>query len=366
MRHAPVRSRRRAVAVALALAFLGGLARPTRAADETRRDPFRLHTIRFEFDNDTFLKSDDAFTAGWGLQIHGPMDDTWGRAWAGWIGRLPGLGDDGDGGRIVRWAAGFGQMMFTPREITLEAPQPDDVPWAGILGAAVSWSAYDNRRLAGMQIYLGCMGPCSGAESVHKFIHQNLAIGDPPAGWDNQLARRTLANLNYEYRYKILVRDPEAYRPGRFATDLALGGEAGLGNLTTFAQAQIEFRFGWGLPMGFTPTPDPPGLGIMLDPTWLDRWAPLPDRSAWRTWFSLVGRGAWIGRLAPLDGGGTVNGGEHPGLDDDTGTLQALVGAHVARAPVAFHATWYHDFDQSVSGSTSAPDWVNLSFECRF
>jgi hypothetical protein len=49
-----------------------------------------------------------------------------------------------------------------------------------------------------------------------------------------------------------------------------------------------------------------------------------------------------------------------------TRSLQALVAAHVARAPVAFHATWYHDFDQSLSGSDSAPDWVNLSSECWF
>jgi hypothetical protein len=184
--------------------------------------------IRFEFDNDTFLKSDDAFTAGWDLQIHGPMDDTWGRAWAGWIGRLPGLGDDGRGGRIVRWAAGFGQMMFTPREITLEAPQPDDVPWAGILGASLSWSAYANRRLAGLQIYLACMGPCSGAEAVHKFIHDNLGIGDSPKGWDNQLVRQALANLNYEYRQQDPGSRSGGHRPGRFATDFSLGGEVGL------------------------------------------------------------------------------------------------------------------------------------------
>jgi hypothetical protein len=361
------------MAAGLLVAFLGGVLAPPACAaeaattvDQLPRSVFERRLIRFEFDNDTFLKSDDGFSAGWSLQIHSELDDTWGRAWAGWIGRLPGLGDDGAGGRIARWAAGFGQMIFTPREITFEAPQPDDSPWAGVLGASLSWSAYDNRRLGAMQVFLGCIGPCAGGEAVHKFVHETLGIGEPPEGWDNQLADRALANLNYEYRYKILRRAPEAHRPGRFTTDAAAGGEAAVGNLATFVQAQVEFRFGWGVPMGFAPTPDPPGYGIMLDPVYVDRAAPLPERAAWRTWFDVVGRGAWIDRMAPCDGGETVSGGEHPGLDACPGTLQALVGAHVARLPFAYHATWYHYFRQSGTGLDGSNDWVNLTFEWRF
>src|SRR2546425_8006532 len=44
-------------------------------------------------------------------------------------------------------------------------------PWAGMLGAAVSWSPYDNRRMAGLQVYAGCMGPCSAAEPVRSEEH---------------------------------------------------------------------------------------------------------------------------------------------------------------------------------------------------
>jgi outer membrane protein LpxR len=322
--------------------------------------------FRFEFDNDSFLGSDDAFSAGWSVQVHSRLDDTWHPGYAKWIGRFPGLGDDGKGGRIVRWAVGVGQIIITPTDISIETPQPDDAPWAGILGAAVSWSAYDNQRLGALQFLLGCMGPCSGAESVQKFIHNDLGFGEPPEGWDNQLVNQALANVNYEYRYKVVADDPDDYMPGRFANDFSVAGQVGLGNLATFMWAQAEYRFGWGVPMGFTKAPDVPGLGIMLDPVYFDPVGPRPVVSPWRSYFTLVGRATYYNYLAPAEGGETVNGGEHPGFDTKPGRLQALVGYHLARVPFAFHLTYFRYFNQADTGVDSAIDWINLSFEYRF
>src|SRR5262245_10888520 len=108
-----------------ALAFVTAAAiAPVAAADEPAKDFRDLYLFRFEFDNDNLLGSDDAFTAGWSFQLHSPLDDTWGPAYARWIGRFPGLGDDGRGGRIVRWAVGLNQIILTPADISIEAPQP--------------------------------------------------------------------------------------------------------------------------------------------------------------------------------------------------------------------------------------------------
>ncbi|HEX5049007.1 MAG TPA: lipid A-modifier LpxR family protein, partial [Gammaproteobacteria bacterium] len=145
-----------------------------------------MKVFRFEFDNDLMLGSDDAFTAGWSAQVHSALLDQWPRALQGWIGRVPTLGDDGEGGRIVRWSWGITQLMMTPRDLTIAAPQPDDVPWAGMLGGYLSWSAYDNRRLAALQVYVGCIGPCAHAENAQKFVHETLSFGDSPKGWANQ------------------------------------------------------------------------------------------------------------------------------------------------------------------------------------
>ena len=47
------------------------------AADKERKPLEERAVYRFEFDNDTFVDSDDAFTAGWSVQRHSRPWDTW-------------------------------------------------------------------------------------------------------------------------------------------------------------------------------------------------------------------------------------------------------------------------------------------------
>jgi hypothetical protein len=344
--------------------LVGLVATPALAAERPPKDPWSLRLFRFEFDNDTFLGSDDSFSAGWSFQLHSRLMDQWGGGLRGWIGKVPGLGDDGEGRRIVRWAGALTQIILTPSDITIETPQPDDVPWAGVLAATSAWSSYDNRRLGGMQFYLGCMGPCSGGEQVQKFIHEDLGFGDPPEGWDNQLVNEWLANVNYEFRYKLLAAEETRYAPGRFAADLSTGAMAGVGNAATLVRGDLEFRFGWGVPMGFTKIPDFAPLGLTLDPVYLDPGRPLPDLKRWRGYFNVVARLTWFGHVAPFEGGETVNGGFHPEISPIPGREQALLGAHVVRVPIGFHLTYYRYLDSQEF--SSGRDWVNLTFEYRY
>lgn len=353
--------KRTRLAFALLLALV---ATPAVATEPAPQDPWSLRLFRFEFDNDSFLGSDDSFSAGWSLQLHSRLMDQWGAGSRGWIGKLPGLGDDGEGRRIVRCAAALTQVILTPSDVSIEAPQPDDVPWAGVLAATSSWSSYDNRRLGAVQFYLGCMGPCSGGEQVQKFIHEDLGFGEPPKGWDNQLVNQWLANLNYEYRYKLAASDEARYVPGRFAADFAAGGMAGVGNAATLVRGDLEFRFGWGLPMGFTKIPDFAPLGLVLDPVYFDPGRPLTDLKRWRGYFNLVARLTWFDRVAPFEGGETVNGGFHPEISPIPGRRQALFGVHVVRVPIGFHVTYYRYLDPQEF--SSGRDWVNFTIEYRF
>src|SRR6267378_999274 len=305
-----------------------------------------LSAVRFDFENDVLLGMDNSFTAGWSLQWHSRLNDVWGPGYAKWIGRVPGLGDGGRGGPITRLAVGISQVIITPKDVGNPAPQPNDAPWAGMLGAAVSWSAYDNRRMAALQVYAGCMGPCSAAELVQK----------------------ALFNVNYEYRYKLFVDRPARYfTPGRFAHDLSVGSHVGLGNVETLIWGQVEYRFGLGLPLGFTKAPDPPGWGIMLDPVYVDPATPPPSRTgAWRAYFSLMGRVAHVSHMALAEGGKTVNGGEQPKLRPYPGRCVTLPGFHGARLPFAAHVTEYRYYRQGNSGIAGSSDWINISFEYRF
>ena len=335
-----------------------------RAQDDPPKNPWDLRLFRFEFDNDNLVGSDDSFSAGWSFQLHSRLMDRWGGGLEKWIRHVPGLGDDGDGGRIVRRAVGLTQIILTPADVTIETPQPDDVPWAGVLAGTGSWSSNDNRRMAAMQIYIGCMGPCSGAEQVQKFVHEDLGLGTPPEGWDNQLAQRWLWNLNYEYRHKLVNSEESRYAPGRFAADLAAGGMAAAGSAATLVRGGLEFRFGWGLPMGFTKIPDFAPLGVVTDPVYFDPLQPLQDLYRWRAYFNLVARLAWFDHLAPLEENDTVNGGVHPEISPIPGRRQALFGMHFVRVPVGFHLTYFHYLDPDEFSSDR--DWVNFTMEYRF
>lgn len=331
---------------------------------------------RFEFDNDTFAGEDNAFTAGLSLQYHSPLYDSWGEGrgsvFAGierWVGRVvPGLGDDGEGGRRVRLAIGLSQQIYTPEDLSNSGLQPDDMPWAGVLGINGVMSSFNNQRLGAIQLYLGCMGPCSGAEHIQRFVHETLGVGETLSGWENQLETTPLFNLNYTYKYKLRTCTDEAYSPGRFAADLAVGGQAAVGNYFSFADAQVEFRFGWGMPMGFTHIPDPPARGISLDPVF-DPGCRSSRHGPWRGYFSAVVRASAILRIAPAEGGATANGDRHPGVDYEDKPVEVIVGAHLARLPIVIHFTYYHYIDSGFMlglGSESSLDWANISFEYRF
>lgn len=124
----------------------------------------------------------------------------------------------------------------------------------------------------------------------------------------------------------MLAPPESAYSGRRWASDLSVGGQLGVGNLATFANAEVEWRFGWGLPMGFTHIPDPPGLGIALDPLHVDHKAPSDERPRWRGYGSLVVRFTALDYFAPAEGGRTVNGGFHPRVNDQSDTPQLLLG----------------------------------------
>jgi hypothetical protein len=350
---------------ALALALLGcatGGLECALSAEEV--DIPAMNLFRFEFDNDTFVGSDDAFSAGWSVQVYSAIHDEWKPGLAGWIGRIPTLRDDGYGGRVVRSAWGITQLIITPEDVTVRVAQPDDAPWAGLLGGYVSWSAYDNRRLAALQMYLGCVGPCSKSEEVQKFVHDDLGLGDTPEGWENQLEDRLLFNLNYEYRHKLWSRAGR-YDTPRWGNDLSVGAQAGVGGYATYAAAWIEYRFGWFMPQGFTKFADPPALGVALDPVYMDPNGP-PVERRWRAYANVVARVRSGDTFAATRSGTTEDGRFRIG-SATPGEEQLIVGVHVAKLPLAFHLTYYQYRDEELGNLVPAEfDWVNFSFERRF
>jgi hypothetical protein len=274
---------------------------------------------------------------------------------SGWISRtIPGLDDDG--GRVVKRGTGLSQIITTPEDISNPDPQPGDMPWAGTLGWSESWYAFDNRSLNAFQIYAGILGPYSLAERVQTQVHDWINA-DEPLGWDNQLKTEPLLNLNYAYKRKLVSAGE--YKHG-FASDLAAGGEAGLGNFMTFAEASLEWRFGWGLPEGFVHTADPPGSGIMLSPG-----KGVPGKFC--IYFSIVARVSATGYTVFYDGN-TFRESPHPGLEYDTFSRGAVFGLHMASKRFSVHFNFYSYESLPFESVNPLTDlgWGNITLEYRF
>jgi hypothetical protein len=357
--------------LAIALAALPAFSQAPPAQDQKKPvgyiDGGNLSMVRFEFDNDTFVGSDDVFSAGWSLQFHSGLKDKWDGPLGSQIGRLPLLGDDGEGGRVVRRSFGLSQNIFSPDDLTVVELQPDDAPYAGTLGVHGAWASYDNRRFASVQLYAGCMGPCSQAEDVQRFVHEDMDRGTPPKGWDNQLDTKWLGNVNFAWRRKLLAPDDDVYFSRRWANDLTAGGQVAVGNAAQLIDAHVEYRFGWSLPMGFTHIPDPAPRGVILDPVYVKPGTAPAGLDGFRAYASIVVRATAIDHVIVRDGGDTENGGYHPGFEANEDEPELLVGLHAARRGYAVHVTYYRFIgSREEFGPGSTTDWVNISLERRF
>jgi hypothetical protein len=143
--------------------------------------------------------------------------------------------------------AGFaaGQNMYTPADITIARPQPEDRPWAGLLYASrIARVSYLEPSLAAqrqdrIEVSLGLVGPASLAKEGQIWWHEVIGA-DRPQGWDNQLRNEPVLQL----RYETALRWPQ--ENGGHG-DVIARGRANLGNGLTSLEADVTGRIGWNL-----------------------------------------------------------------------------------------------------------------------
>ncbi|MBI3901710.1 MAG: lipid A deacylase LpxR family protein [Nitrosomonadales bacterium] len=108
-------------------------------------------------------------------------------------------------------AHGFmiGQNMYTPANIKIAAPQPNDRPWAGWLYGnrfVVLSSPEDTEKpeiKERFDLTIGVTGPLSHAEQVQKEWHKDVVHAPTPMGWDNQLKNEVGVNVAYQKRSRV-------------------------------------------------------------------------------------------------------------------------------------------------------------------
>lgn len=144
----------------------------------------------------------------------------------------------------VRWTVGVGQNMYTPSDITVANPDPDDQPYAGWLygtiGVLNDLATGDGKRTqTSVQLSLGVVGPSALGEQAQKFVHE-IVNSPEPQGWDHQLHDEPAVLLNLERRWVV----PSEPVVGDLRGDVSPHVGLALGNVFTHAAAGVTVRFG--------------------------------------------------------------------------------------------------------------------------
>ena len=171
------------------------------------------------------------------------------------------------GGREVsrHWELSVEQDIFTPRDKTLQNPDPRDRPYAAWAHLGFGWvQDTDHERLDHLGFELGVIGPAAQGEQAQNRVH--LAIDVPTAqGWGFQLHDEIAGTIDYERHWRLLYREM-----GDLAFDVIPEAGVTVGNVYDYAEVGGRIRFGRNLRSDYGPgriAPGPNGTDyVNLDP----------------------------------------------------------------------------------------------------
>jgi lipid A 3-O-deacylase len=196
-------------------------------------------TWSLTFENDLFGGGDGDYTNGVRFDYVSPRNrltamGRFGRDNLGW------LTDAGD------WYESFalGQNIYTPDDISLPVPEPDDRPYGGYLYFGYALSADRGDRLDTIEIDLGVVGPASLAEQSQTLVHNIIGAQDPK-GWDTQIENEPGIRIIYERKYRYGADLPIPVLD--LSVDAAPHFNIALGNVDTSAGVGGTVRFGQDL-----------------------------------------------------------------------------------------------------------------------
>jgi hypothetical protein len=212
--------------------------------------PKREWATSVRWENDIFGGSDRFYTDGIALGVShtGP---SWLDPLADWL-------PWGEGRRSVGYDVAQG--MFTPDETELRVPDPEDRPYAGILGFGLTLHVEKGNSYHGLKFITGVVGSGSLAEETQDLVHE--IVGDEKSqGWDHQLHNEPIFNLAYEYRHRFHI----AGKREAWAVQAAPVCGGWLGNMLIQGQGGGFFRVGYNMPDDFGPSLVR-GMGFMPPP----------------------------------------------------------------------------------------------------
>ncbi len=153
------------------------------------------------------------------------------------------------------WA--LSHTIFTPEDISVRVPDPNDRPYAAWLylsGTVVAKTKAGNIQDV-LQVNLGVVGPLAAGEFVQQNWHDLIQVGEPQ-GWASQLRNEPGIEIIAQRMHKF--KGPEL--PFGLASDYGLHGGVTLGNVRTYGAIGAMARIGWDLEADFGPPRIRPAL----------------------------------------------------------------------------------------------------------
>lgn len=199
--------------------------------------PQSAFSLRWE--NDTFGGTDANYTNGMSAALTRPGTGLLGSVW-----NLVGA-TDGRTSTVYELT----QFQFTPTNLWLTSPDPNDRPYAGLIYLGCTTHLQQEESLQSLKLLAGLVGPSSGAREAQDLAHKILGES-ASKGWSQQVDDEFIINLLYEYRHRYRLT-PQA---AAFGFDVIPMAGAFLGNYLIQAQSEVLIRFGYQLPDDFGTT----------------------------------------------------------------------------------------------------------------
>lgn len=160
----------------------------------------------------------------------------------------------------LRQGFALSHTIFTPEDITLETPKPNDRPyaaWAYGSATVVATTQLNPDEMIQdvLQLNLGIVGPSAGGEYVQDNWHNIIEVARPK-GWDSQLKDEVGIEVTAQRMRKYKGFD----LPLNLESDYALHGGVTLGNVRTYGTFGGMARMGWDLGSDFGPPRIRPAL----------------------------------------------------------------------------------------------------------
>lgn len=180
-------------------------------------------------ENDVNFHTDRNYTQGLEFRWYGPVELS------------------SDGFSTIRHIYGIRNLMYTPTDISIAAPQPLEHPWAGMSALTyTTWSHSFASDYTRSQWTVGVVGPWAQSECLQKWVHK--AIGSPePMGWSNQVPNEVIVNYNedlYDSTWRIGCATG-------WSVDLSFMRGYAIGTAFVNGHAGYMARAGWDIPLDY-------------------------------------------------------------------------------------------------------------------